>query len=76
MLSKEPWWNRKGLKIVEIKKSIYQCHCPWCNFKFEVPEDLPTIENLYGLDVIIVYCPICGRKLRFSIEHTPTRYES
>ena len=76
MLSKEPWWNRKGLKIVEIKKSIYQCHCPWCNFKFEVPEDLPEIVNLYGLDVIIVYCPICGRKLRFSIEHTPTRYES
>jgi len=35
---------------------------------FVVPEDLPECEKFYGIDVFIVYCPICGQKLRFSID--------
>jgi len=40
---------------------------------FVVPEDLPEREeDYYGVNVFIVYCPICGQKLSFSISDTPT----
>ena len=38
---------------------------------FEEAEDLPERKELFGMDVFIVHCPICGRKLRFSIDDTP-----
>ena len=44
---------------------------------FTVPEDLPDREEGYfgGVDVFVVYCPVCGQKLRFSIDYTPTTFE-
>mgnify|MGYP000306510643 CR=1 FL=1 len=70
-ISKEPWWKNPKFKIVEIKKGAYCCRCINCDYKFEVPEDLPEREELFGLDVFVVYCPICGTKLRFSVDETP-----
>jgi len=65
------WW--KGMQIRRVQKVTYQCSCPACKVPFTVPEDLPEREeDLYGIDVFIVYCPICGQRLRFSIDETPT----
>lgn len=64
------WW--KNLRRVTIKKSYYKCSCPKCQVPFTVPEDLPEHkESWFGIDVFIAYCPICGQKLRFSIDDTP-----
>lgn len=67
----KPWFA--GMCIVPIQKTTYQCSCPRCKVAFTVPEDLPERqEDFYGIDVFIVYCPVCGQKLKFSIDETPT----
>jgi len=64
------WW--KGLQRVPIEKVYYQCSCPRCKMPFAVPEDLPEREeDFYGIDCFIVFCPVCGQTLRFSIDNTP-----
>ena len=68
----EPWFTNPNFHIVSIEKSYYQCSCPACRVPFIVPEDLPSEEDFYGIDIFIVYCPVCGQKLRFSIDNTPT----
>ena len=71
MRNDKPWFD--SLRIVPIQKRYYRCSCPICRVPFRVPEDLPEREeDFYGLDVFVVYCPICGQKLRFSIDETPT----
>jgi RNase P subunit RPR2 len=71
MKNDKPWFA--GMRIIPLKKVSYKCSCPACRVPFVVPEELPERqEDYYGIDVFIIYCPICGQKLRFSIDDTPT----
>jgi len=71
----EVWWRKPGYTVKRGPEPCwYLCWCPRCEVPFTVPEDLPDREEDYfgGVDVFVVYCPVCGQKLRFSIDDTPT----